>query len=51
LNFSAGNTNTLANILGDDELRRMMGQRAQKIADTELSWNTIAEKTSEFYRS
>ena len=41
----------LIKILSENKLRRTMGINAQKIGDTELSWDVIAEKTSDFYRN
>jgi glycosyltransferase involved in cell wall biosynthesis len=37
-------------LLRDTNLRRQMGQRAQHFAQTELSWERIAERTLEVYR-
>lgn len=41
----------LVKILGNSELRRAMGRNAQKIGNTELSWDTIAKQTVDVYES
>lgn len=39
----------LIKILSDKSLRLAMGQNAKKIADTELSWDSIAKRTESIY--
>jgi len=41
----------LERILLDDDLRRRMGGEARRRAERRFSWNGIAERTAEFYRS
>jgi starch synthase len=38
-------------LLKDDTLRRRMGQRARRFAETELSWQCVAQKTYQVYQS
>jgi alpha-maltose-1-phosphate synthase len=42
--------NAIIKLLKDDKLRKAMGERGYKKMETELSWDSIAEKTSEFYK-
>lgn len=50
----ARNSTRIANacnrLLGDDELRKKMGERARETVEKQFSWKKIAEKTDRLYR-
>lgn len=53
--FRAGDIPKLSSLLltlvEDDEMRRLMGMRSQKLVESKLSWDVIASKYVEVYRS